>query len=87
MCQPEVARSGALADGLTVATLAALLKEKAVDPKYYPRIRGATGIFRVKIENAENHIIIKASLEGEMPKITKLKPIEIAGYLIQNAMG
>lgn len=63
------------------------LKEKAVDPKYYPRIRGATGIFRVKLENAENHIIIKASLEGEMPKLAKLKPVEIAGYLIQNALG
>jgi len=61
-------------------------KEKAVDPKYYPRIRGATGIFRVKPENAENYIIIQKSLEGEMPKLTKLKPADVAGYLIHNAL-
>jgi hypothetical protein len=71
-------------EGALIARLA--LKEKAVDPKYYPRIRGATGIFRVKPENAENYIIIQKSLEGEMPKLTKLKPADIAGYLIHNAL-
>ena len=28
-------------------------REKTVDPKYYPRIKGANGIFRVKLDNVE----------------------------------
>ena len=33
-------------------------KEKLVDANYYPRIRGASGIFRVKPVNVENHILV-----------------------------
>lgn len=57
-------------------------REKLVDPNYYPRIRGATGIFRVKPVNVENHILVGQALAGREPKLDKLKPSDIAQYLI-----
>jgi hypothetical protein len=32
-------------------------KEKMVDPNYYPKIRDAIGIFKVKIGNVANHLL------------------------------
>jgi len=61
-------------------------KEKLVDPKYYPKIKGAPGIVRVKPVNAENYFLVKRALAGEPDKPGPLKPAEIAEYLIRSAL-
>ncbi len=58
--------------------------ERVVDPKYYPHIKGATGIFSVKLGNVENSLLVERTLFGEGSDSFKIKPADVAGYLIQN---
>lgn len=77
------------ADGLDedgiIAHLAA--KEKMIDPNYYPRLRGARGIFKVPPERVENHIVVERAMAGnETIDPGKLKPADFGTYLIHNAL-
>jgi hypothetical protein len=63
------------------------VKVKAVDPKLYPKIRDTAGIFRVVPTQVENSILVARTMAGE-PDIPnfKVKPIDIAAFLIANAL-
>ena len=62
-------------------------KEKLVDPNYYPRLKGSTGIVKLTLAAVENSMLIAIALENrEPPKGFKVKPVDIAQYLIRNLM-
>jgi len=63
-------------------------REKQVDPKLYPKIRDARGIFKVKPENVENHLFVKNALASDTElRAVKVKPVDVADYLIAKATG
>jgi hypothetical protein len=61
-------------------------KEKIIEPRLYPKLKGATGVFRVSPARVENHIIVSRALAGESDRVeVKLKPADFAAYLMLNA--
>ncbi len=62
-------------------------KEKLVDPNYYPKLRGAMGIVKINLAAIENSMLVALALDGkEPPKGFKVKPADIATYLVNNAV-
>ena len=57
-------------------------KEKVVDGTYYPRIKSAPGIFKVKPANVESQLLVQQTLKGEELRVVKVKTADIVGYLI-----
>jgi len=63
-------------------------KEKMVDPAYYPRLKGEAGIVKINPGTVENSMRIRFALEnGREVNEIKVKPTDIARYLLDNALG
>ena len=74
-----------LAEDEVLARLEA--KEKMVDPRLYPKLKGALGVFRLTTPRVENHILVSRALSGDGGSVEiKLRPGDFADYLIHNAM-
>ncbi len=61
-------------------------KTKTVDPAYYPGIKGARGIFKVKPVDIERSVLVGQAVAGEEMKPVKINAASIADYLIKNAL-
>lgn len=57
-----------------------------VDPDYYPKIKGAKGIFKINVSGIEQQLMVQRALAGEIKAIT-IKQADVAAYLIRNAAG
>lgn len=57
-----------------------------VDPDYYPKIKGAPGIFKINAEGVEQQLLVQRALAGEI-KPVRIKQTDVAAYLIRNAAG
>jgi hypothetical protein len=57
-----------------------------VDPDYYPKIKGARGIFKISVSGIEQQLLVQRALAGEIKAIT-IKQADVAAYLIRNAAG
>jgi hypothetical protein len=61
-------------------------KERVVEPRLYPKLKGAAGVFRLTAAKVENHILVTRALAGQTDRLDlKLKPADFARYLIANA--
>lgn len=62
-------------------------KEKMIDPRHYPRLKGETGIFKISQKNVENQMVLAKALDGEISdaiarRATRLKPLDFATYIL-----
>lgn len=84
--QKDWALAGSQAvEGLDGAAVLSRLPErqKTLDPLYYPKIKGAKDIVKLEQRKVEANLVIKRTMEGRDSKVPKLKPVDMANFIIE----
>ena len=76
------------ADGLDEAGFLERLadRQKTIDPLYYPKIKGAKDIVKLEQRKVEANFVIKRAMEGGASKIPKLKPLDMADFILDSLL-
>jgi hypothetical protein len=61
-------------------------RERMADPGYYPHLKGARGIFKLKPGNVEAQMLVRRAMDDPDAKPAKSKIVDVADYLIRNAL-
>ncbi|MHB1204254.1 MAG: hypothetical protein ACYCZX_01700 [Rhodospirillaceae bacterium] len=59
-------------------------RQKVIDPLYYPRIKGAKDIVKLDPRKVEANVVIKRTMAGHDSKVPKLKPADMAAYIMDS---
>ena len=59
-------------------------RQKVIDPLYYPKIKGAKDIVKLEQRKVEANLVIKRTMEGRDSKVPKLKPADMADFIIDS---
>jgi hypothetical protein len=62
-------------------------KIKIIEPAYYPRLKGADDIFKIKPDDVENHLLVQKAMAGEPGKVDRITAADIGAYMIKFAIG
>jgi hypothetical protein len=75
-------------EGVDEDTAYARLAKRArmADPGYYPHLKGARGIFKIKPADVEAQMLVRRAMDDPDAKPAKSKIVDIAEYLIHNAL-
>ena len=74
-----------IVEGLDQSAVLARLPErqKTLDPLYYPKLKGAKDIVKLEQRKVEANLVIKRTMEGRDSKVPKLKPVDMANFIIE----
>lgn len=62
-------------------------RERVLDPRHYPRLRGADDVLRVQPKTVETALLMAQAMSDKQMTAVKAKPADFVAYLLRNAAG